>query len=63
MRLRARAACPTKTMRPDPLMALMAMAMRTSSVRLGTCVLQPAYYNPTHLAEQAALVDVASRGR
>ncbi|MDN4159819.1 LLM class flavin-dependent oxidoreductase [Nocardioides abyssi] len=53
----------TETMWPDPLMALMAMAMRTSRIQLGTCVLQPAYYNPTHLAEQAALVDVASRGR
>ncbi|MCR6030151.1 LLM class flavin-dependent oxidoreductase [Nocardioides sp. zg-579] len=53
----------TETMWPDPLMALMAMAMRTTRVQLGTCVLQPAYYNPTHLAEQAALVDVASRGR
>lgn len=53
----------TETMWPAPLMALMAMAMRTSTIRLGTCVLQPAYYNPTHLAEQAALVDVVSRGR
>lgn len=53
----------TETMWPQPLMALMAMAMRTERVKLGTYVLQPSYYNPAHLAEQAALVDVASRGR
>jgi alkanesulfonate monooxygenase SsuD/methylene tetrahydromethanopterin reductase-like flavin-dependent oxidoreductase (luciferase family) len=53
----------TETLWPQPLMALMAMAMRTERIALGTCVLQPAYYNPAHLAEEAALVDVASRGR
>jgi alkanesulfonate monooxygenase SsuD/methylene tetrahydromethanopterin reductase-like flavin-dependent oxidoreductase (luciferase family) len=53
----------TETLWPQPLMALMAMAMRTERIALGTCVLQPAYYNPVHLAEQAALVDAASRGR
>lgn len=53
----------SETLWPSPLMALMAMAMRTERIRLGTCVLQPPYYNPTHLAEDAALVDVVSRGR
>jgi len=52
-----------ETLWPSPLLALMAMAMRTEHIQLGTCVLQPPYYNPTHLAEDAALVDVASRGR
>ena len=53
----------SETLWPSPLMALMAMAMRTDRIKLGTCVLQPPYYHPTHLAEDAALVDVASRGR
>jgi alkanesulfonate monooxygenase SsuD/methylene tetrahydromethanopterin reductase-like flavin-dependent oxidoreductase (luciferase family) len=53
----------TETMWPSPLLALMAIAMRTERVRLGTYVLQPSYYNPAHLAEDAALVDMASRGR
>lgn len=53
----------SETFWPSPLMALMAMAMRTERIKLGTCVLQPPYYNPTHLAEDAALVDVVSRGR
>lgn len=53
----------TETMWPQPLLALMAFAMRTERVALGTHVLQPAYYNPAHLAEMVALVDVASRGR
>ena len=53
----------TETQWPSPLMALMAMAMRTERIRLGTCVLQPPYYNPIHLAEDAAAVDVMSGGR
>jgi len=53
----------TETLWPSPLMALMAMAMRTQRIALGTCVLQPAYYNPIHLAEDAAAVDCMSGGR
>jgi alkanesulfonate monooxygenase SsuD/methylene tetrahydromethanopterin reductase-like flavin-dependent oxidoreductase (luciferase family) len=53
----------TETMWPQPLMALMAFAMKTERIKLGTYVLQPAYYNPAHLAEMVALVDLASRGR
>jgi alkanesulfonate monooxygenase SsuD/methylene tetrahydromethanopterin reductase-like flavin-dependent oxidoreductase (luciferase family) len=53
----------SETLWPSPLMALMAMAVRTQRIQLGTCVLQPPYYNPAHLAEDAALLDVASRGR
>lgn len=53
----------TETMWPATPMALMAMAMRTERIKLGSYVIQPPYYNPSHLAEDMALVDVASRGR
>jgi alkanesulfonate monooxygenase SsuD/methylene tetrahydromethanopterin reductase-like flavin-dependent oxidoreductase (luciferase family) len=53
----------TETMWPQPLLALLAMSMKTERIKLGTYVLQPAYYNPAHLAEMTALVDQASRGR
>lgn len=53
----------SETLIPTPLMLLMALATRTSRITLGTFVLQPAYYNPIHLAEAAAALDVASRGR
>lgn len=53
----------TETQWPDPLMALMAMAARTQDIKLATYVLQPALYDPSHLAEQVALIDVVSRGR
>jgi alkanesulfonate monooxygenase SsuD/methylene tetrahydromethanopterin reductase-like flavin-dependent oxidoreductase (luciferase family) len=53
----------TETMWPQPLLALLAMAMKTERIKLGTYVLQPAYYNPAHLAEMTALIDQGSRGR
>jgi len=52
-----------ETLAPDPLMLLTALAMATSTPRLGTFVLQPGYYHPAHLAEQTALLDVVSGGR
>jgi len=53
----------TETLWPSPLMALMAMAARTTRIALGTCILQPGLYNPVHLAEDAVAVDCLSGGR
>ena len=53
----------TETMWPSPLTALLAMAMRTTRVALSTHVLMPALYNPAHLAEDVAILDLVSRGR
>jgi probable F420-dependent oxidoreductase len=53
----------TETMFPPPLVMLAAYAARTSRVDLGTYVLQPPYYNPMHLAEDVAMIDLLSRGR
>jgi alkanesulfonate monooxygenase SsuD/methylene tetrahydromethanopterin reductase-like flavin-dependent oxidoreductase (luciferase family) len=53
----------TETMWPSTLLALMAMAARTERIKLGSYVLMPPLYNPSHLAEMVALVDLASRGR
>ncbi|MCW3066079.1 MAG: class flavin-dependent oxidoreductase [Solirubrobacterales bacterium] len=53
----------TETMWPQTLMALLAMALRTERIKIGSYVVQPAYYNPAHFAEQVALIDQVSRGR
>jgi alkanesulfonate monooxygenase SsuD/methylene tetrahydromethanopterin reductase-like flavin-dependent oxidoreductase (luciferase family) len=53
----------TETMFPPPLLMLAAYAVRTQRVSLGTFVLQPPYYNPMHLAEDVALIDLMSKGR
>jgi alkanesulfonate monooxygenase SsuD/methylene tetrahydromethanopterin reductase-like flavin-dependent oxidoreductase (luciferase family) len=53
----------TECMFPSPLPLLTAIAARTQRVKLGTFVLMPPLYNPVHLAEDAALLDVLSRGR
>ena len=45
------------------LMLLMALAMRTKTLRLGTAVMVPTWHNPVLLAEQAATLDVMSGGR
>src|SRR5690242_19071444 len=45
------------------LMLLAALAMRTSSLRLGTAVIVPPWHNPVLLAEEAATLDLLSRGR
>src|SRR5664279_6210449 len=45
------------------LMLLMALAMRTKTLRLGTAVLVLPWHNPVLLAEQAATVDLLSGGR
>ena len=53
----------TECMFPSPLPLLAAIAARTRRVRIGTDILMPALYNPVHLAQEAALIDVLSRGR
>jgi alkanesulfonate monooxygenase SsuD/methylene tetrahydromethanopterin reductase-like flavin-dependent oxidoreductase (luciferase family) len=45
------------------LMLLMALAMRTKTLRLGTAVLVLPWHNPVLLAEQAAMLDLLSGGR
>ena len=45
------------------LMLLMALAMRTTTLRLGTAVMVPTWHNPLLLAEQAATLDLLSNGR
>ena len=45
------------------LMLLTALAMRTSTLRLGTAVIVPPWHNPILLAEEAATLDLLSKGR
>jgi probable F420-dependent oxidoreductase len=53
----------TECMFPSPLPLLAAIAARTRRVRIGTDILMPPLYNPVHLAQSVALIDVLSRGR
>jgi probable F420-dependent oxidoreductase len=53
----------TECMFPSPLPLLAAIAARTSRVKLGTDIMMPPLYNPVHLAQSTALIDVLSRGR
>src|SRR6476646_10607670 len=45
------------------LMLLAALAMRTTTLRLGTAVIVPPWHNPVLLAEEAATLDLLSNGR
>ena len=45
------------------LMLLMALAMRTTTLRIGTAVIVLPWHNPILLAEQAATLDLLSNGR
>src|SRR6204780_2259254 len=45
------------------LMLLMALAMRTKTLRLGSAVMVLPWHNPVLLAEQAATLDLISGGR
>lgn len=53
----------TETMFPPPIPMMAAYATHTERVDIGTFVLQPPYYNPMHLAEDIAMVDLMSKGR
>jgi alkanesulfonate monooxygenase SsuD/methylene tetrahydromethanopterin reductase-like flavin-dependent oxidoreductase (luciferase family) len=53
----------TECMFPSPLPLMAAIAARTSRVKIGTDILMPPLYNPVHLAQSAALIDLLSRGR
>ena len=53
----------TECMFPAPLTLLAALAARTQRVRLGSYVIMPPLYDPVHLAEEAAMIDLLSRGR
>jgi alkanesulfonate monooxygenase SsuD/methylene tetrahydromethanopterin reductase-like flavin-dependent oxidoreductase (luciferase family) len=53
----------SETLVPSPLTAIAAMAAVTDRVLLAPYVLQPVLYDPVHLAEQTAQIDVLSRGR
>lgn len=47
----------------DPITLMSFMAAKTSTIRLGSAVTLAALYQPAHLAEAYALLDVLSRGR
>ena len=48
---------------PSPLMALAAVATRTTRVQLGTDIVVLPFYHPVRAAEDAAMLDVISGGR
>jgi alkanesulfonate monooxygenase SsuD/methylene tetrahydromethanopterin reductase-like flavin-dependent oxidoreductase (luciferase family) len=53
----------TECMFPSPLTLMAAIATRTKRVKIGSDVMMPPLYDPVHLAEQFAMIDVLSRGR
>lgn len=53
----------TECMFPSTLTLMAALAARTERVKIGSYVIMPPLYHPVHLAEQAAMIDVLSRGR
>lgn len=48
---------------PSPLTLQTAIAANTSTIRLGTAIIQAPYYHPIRLAEQLATIDIISGGR
>ena len=48
---------------PSPMVLLGGLAARTTRIRLGTYILILPLYDPVHIAEQMAMVDLMSKGR
>jgi alkanesulfonate monooxygenase SsuD/methylene tetrahydromethanopterin reductase-like flavin-dependent oxidoreductase (luciferase family) len=48
---------------PSPLMALMALATKTRTMRLSTGIALAPFYHPVRMAEDAAILDIVSNGR
>ena len=48
---------------PSPLIALAGIASQTENIVLGTDILVLPFYHPVRVAEEAALLDIMSRGR
>ncbi len=53
----------TECMFPAPLPLMAAIAARTRRVKIGSYVIMPPLYNPMHLAEETAMIDLMSGGR
>jgi alkanesulfonate monooxygenase SsuD/methylene tetrahydromethanopterin reductase-like flavin-dependent oxidoreductase (luciferase family) len=48
---------------PNPLLMAGLIGMKTSRIRVGTCVLLLPLYHPVHVAEDCAVIDQATKGR
>jgi alkanesulfonate monooxygenase SsuD/methylene tetrahydromethanopterin reductase-like flavin-dependent oxidoreductase (luciferase family) len=53
----------TECLFPSPLLLLAGLATRTARIRLGTYILILPLYDPVHIAEQMAMLDLMSKGR
>jgi alkanesulfonate monooxygenase SsuD/methylene tetrahydromethanopterin reductase-like flavin-dependent oxidoreductase (luciferase family) len=53
----------TECMFPSPLLLMAGVAARTTRIRLGTYILILPLYDPVHIAEQMAMLDLMSKGR